>query len=65
MKKQTSKKDNSKKSNNVNNIVEYLGLSKFDKNPVIKPSDLSRESKEAPRPLVPDSEVLYNQKKKE
>jgi hypothetical protein len=62
MKKQASKKDN---SHNVNNIVEHLGLSKFEKNPVIKPSDLPRQSKEAPRPLVPDPDVLYNQKKKE
>ncbi|HEX6028811.1 MAG TPA: hypothetical protein VFY64_07215 [Nitrososphaeraceae archaeon] len=62
MKKLASKRDN---SNNVNNIVEHIGLSKFEKNPVIKPSDLLQQSKEAPRPLVPHPDVLYNQKKKE
>jgi hypothetical protein len=52
---EASKRDNSK--NNINNVVEHLGLSKFEKNPVIKPSDLPRQSKEAPRPLVPDQDV--------
>jgi hypothetical protein len=65
MKKQASERDNSKNSNNVNNIVEHLGFSKFEKNPVIKPSDLPLKSKEAPRPLVPDPDVLHNQKRKE
>jgi hypothetical protein len=63
MKKRISKRYNSKDSNNINNIVEYIGLSKFEKNPVIKPSDLTQQSKEAPRPLLPNR-TYYTPKKK-
>lgn len=61
MKKLTSNRDN---SNNANNIVRRIGLSKFERNPVVKPSDLSKRSKEAPPPLVPHPDALSNQNKK-
>jgi hypothetical protein len=63
MEKRTNKTHDSKNSDNVNNIVEYIGLSKFEKNPVIQPSDLTQKSKEAPRPLLPDGTSIQQKEK--